>query len=53
MASIVALGVYKMKPSKIQKMVIQNGSFVGLLIVSLIALIKIKKLIEESKKKKT
>lgn len=52
MASILILGIYKMKPSRIQKMMMQNGSFIGILLVSSIALIKIKKRIDLAKKKR-
>ena len=52
MASLVLFGVYKMKPSRVQKMFIQNGSFIGILLVSTIALIKIKKRLDIAKKRK-
>lgn len=51
-SSLVLFGVYKMKPSKFQKILISNGSFLGLLLVSSIALIKIKKRVELAKKKR-
>ena len=41
-----------MRPFRVQRMLIQNGSFVGILFVTLIAVIKIKKRIEEAKKKR-
>ncbi len=52
MALLVSLGVYKMRPSRVQRMLVQNGSFVGILFVAFIAVIKIKKRIEEAKKKR-
>lgn len=52
MASIVIFGIYKMKPARIQKMMMHNGSFIGILLVSSIALIKIKKRIDLAKKKR-
>ena len=52
MASIVLFGVHKMKPSRVQKMFIQNGSFIGLMLVTLISLIKIKKRIDTVKRQK-
>jgi len=52
MSSLVLFGVYKMKPSKVQKMFIQNGSCIGLMLVTLIALIKIKKRIDMAKRRR-
>lgn len=52
MASIVLFGVHKMKPSRVQKMFIQNGSFIGLMLVTLIALIKIKKRLDIAKRRR-
>jgi hypothetical protein len=52
MASLVSIGIYRMNPNRLKNMMVQNGSFVGILLVSLIALIKIKRQIDSARKKK-
>lgn len=44
MTLILVLGIYKIKVSNIQKIMIENGSFLGILLVSVITLVKIKKM---------
>lgn len=44
MASVVAFGVYKMRPERMKQIFIQTGSFVGILMVVFIALVKLKKI---------
>lgn len=52
MTTIVAIGVYRMNPIRFKKMLVQNGSLVGLVLISLIALAKIKKRVDQAKRKR-
>lgn len=52
MTSAVAFGIFKMKPTRMKKMLIQNGSFLGILFVTLIALIKLKKIKDKMHRQK-
>jgi hypothetical protein len=44
-ASFLFYGIYKMKPTKLKKMFLQNGSFMGVVLLALIVIIKILKTI--------
>jgi hypothetical protein len=44
LTGLVAWGIFSMKPSKVRKVLIQNGCFSGFLLVTVIALAKLRKL---------